>query len=531
MNRPKIPLIAFEEFDNLGVRYIASALIDAGYEVEIIDFRDGENEILKKLKRIKPLIVGFSIIFQYHIEEFEILIHFLRDNGINCHFTAGGQYPSLKYKDLFHAIPSMHSIVRFEGEFTFRELVNCIYNGIDWKKIPGIAYKSFNKIIENQLRPLELDLDNYPYPVRSNLRDYSFLKKYATILAGRGCIYNCIFCSEREYYKQSAGPFKRIREPKMVAEEMELLYNEKDCSIYLFQDDDFPVKTPNGSEWIKKFCREIKRRNLAHKIMWKINCRPDEINYDIFSIMKKCGLYSVFLGIENGTNTGLMQMNKHMTISSTLQGIKILKDLEISFEYGFMPFHPYSDYNSIKENFKFLREISCDGFTSATFLKMMPFSSTAIEIKLRKEGRLKGKPGFLDYDFNDVSLNRYYEFITEIFMEWLRVRDGLLHISKWARNSIAVFSCYNECPRELHDLKTELKKIVSESNNFFLDILEELAIIFESTKHNKINIKVLSNYREKVKTKHEIYKKNIKKVISRLLILDEFQRQTRYMLY
>jgi anaerobic magnesium-protoporphyrin IX monomethyl ester cyclase len=142
MNIHPVPFIAFEEFDNLGVGYMASVLSEAGYEISVIDFREGKKEILNTLKKLKPVIVGFSLIFQYHINEFAELIRYLRQGGIKCHFTAGGEYASLRYEDLFENIPSLDSIVRFEGEYTFLELVNCINAGTDWKNIFSIAYKS-----------------------------------------------------------------------------------------------------------------------------------------------------------------------------------------------------------------------------------------------------------------------------------------------------------------------------------------------------------------------------------------------------
>jgi hypothetical protein len=49
----------------------------------------------------------------------------------------------------------------------------------------------------------------------------------------------------------------------------------------------------------------------------------------------------------------------------------------------------------------------------------MPFFDTKIEKQLRNEGRLKGEPGFLDYDFQIISLNNYYKFIENVFMEWV----------------------------------------------------------------------------------------------------------------
>jgi len=91
--------------------------------------------------------------------------------------------------------------------------------------------------------------DNFPPPVRYPVRQSVLGKKIATIMAGRGCVFDCSFCSIREFYSKPPGPAKRVRRPEMVAREIELLYNEMGCSIFMFQDDDFPVAKKTGSEW------------------------------------------------------------------------------------------------------------------------------------------------------------------------------------------------------------------------------------------------------------------------------------------
>ncbi|MCD6544351.1 MAG: cobalamin B12-binding domain-containing protein, partial [Flavobacteriaceae bacterium] len=136
-----VVIVAIEEEDNLGVRYIASCLIKAGYIVKILDFQLANWKIHNKIIEFDPLIIGFSIIFQSHIHKFADLIKFLRDQGVSCHFTAGGHYPSLRHGDVFDLIPYLNSIVLFEGEYTFLELVKSIYNNNKWKKLNGICYK------------------------------------------------------------------------------------------------------------------------------------------------------------------------------------------------------------------------------------------------------------------------------------------------------------------------------------------------------------------------------------------------------
>jgi anaerobic magnesium-protoporphyrin IX monomethyl ester cyclase len=524
MRTDPVAFIAFKEFDNLGIGYLSSVLSEAGYDSLFIDFQEKKENIVNILKKHNPCIVGFSVIFQYHIYEYKGLVDYLRKSGISCHFTAGGQYASLRYEELLSIIPSFNSVVRFEGEYTLLELVRSISSGSDWRKIKSLAYYDGDTIISNPLRPLELNLDNFPLPERSPLEEYALDKKFSTILAGRGCIHDCAFCNIREFYKQLPGPKKRIRKPEMVVKEMEYLNHEKDCSVFLFQDDDFPVKTEKGSDWIKRFCSELKLKRLNDKVIWKINCRPDEVDSDSFEMMKSHGLFLVFLGIEDGTDQGLKRMNKHMTVEKSLEGINILKKLEIGFDYGFMLFQPVSTYRSVLANLDFLKEICGDGFSPVTFLKMLPYFETRIEKELRMQNRLKGVPGFYDYDFHDKSMNHYYEFISDCLSDWISGPEGLLNISKWARNYISVFSHYFNTKPEVSLISRAVTNTISESNLFILDTLKELATIFESGKFNKGSYKELDCYRENIYFKHNHYKEQINNSMSDLIEIVEYQK-------
>jgi anaerobic magnesium-protoporphyrin IX monomethyl ester cyclase len=523
MKSSPVALVAFEEFDNLGVRYVASVLSENGYYPVIIDFSKGKENILKSIKKLKPLVVGFSVIFQYNIQEFGRLIRYLRKMGIGSHFTAGGQFASMRYNDLFSIIPSLDSIVRFEGEYTFLELVRCIHSGVDWTKLKGLAWKEKGRIIANPLRKPETDLDNFPFPVRTDFKFYALGKKFATLLAGRGCTNNCSFCNNTEYIRQSSATFKRLRKPERVADEIEFLHKEKGCSIFLFEDDDFPVKTTGGTAWTELFCKEIRRKGLSGKIMWKINCRPDEIGYENFAMMKENGLYLTFLGIDDGTDNGLLRLNKHMTIRESLYGIGILKKLEIDFDYGFMLFQPSSTFRTVNDNLSFLKQLCDDGIASATFLKLRPYFDTEVEKELGKDGRLKGKPGFLDYNFTDNSLDNYYKFISKSFMEWISDPDGLVNVTKWARIYLAVFSHFYKMTPPIHYIKAEVRKEVAESNRYLLEIMTDLSHIFEKGDYNILKDNELNSYSKNIKVSHRSYRDKVVKQVNELCRIAESQ--------
>ena len=519
MNHKSVVFVAFEERENLGIGYMHAILSGAGYKVSVIDIRKDKAAILRELLEQDPLVVGFSVIFEYHLYEFQELIAYLRKKGVQSHFTAGGHFASLRPADLSEIVPGLDSMVRFEGEHTILDLADHLKQGADWRKTTGISYMNNGELVNKQLRPLEPDLDKFPFPFRPELKEFAMDKKYSTLIAGRGCIYNCVFCDIQEFYGQAPGPVKRIRNPVKVVDEMEFLHKEHDCSVFLFQDDDFPVKVNRKRDWIQEFCKELRDRDLTGNIMWKISCRPDEVDRDAFELMRQHGLFKVYLGIEDGTDAGLRKMNKHLDASDNLGGIQILKDLGIGIDYGFMLFQPSTIYSSLNENLDFLDQICSDGYMSVVFLKMKPYLETRIEQELRDQGRLKGRPGLLDYDFLDSSMNDFFAFVSEHFNTWFFDPKGLNNASKWAFNYLSVFNYYQGSLAEIERLSDNLRIQITEANRFVIETMQQLSALFESGNYALEDGNVLNEYRNSIEEKHKAIVGEVSRIVRKIEVI------------
>lgn len=518
MKQSPVLFIAYKEYDNLGIGYVASVLSAFGYKTKTINLAANKDSIFRMIKKSNPLIIGFSVIFMENLERFRDIITYIRHRGITCHFTAGGHYASLRPEKLFEFIPQLDSIVRFEGEYTMLELVNNIYKGSDWRETDGLAYHENGRIISNRPRPFEKDLDKFPFPLRTDLKKYAFNNRFATLIAGRGCVHNCSFCNSRSFYRSSEGIIKRVRKPELVAEEMNMLFMKRNCRIFIFQDDDFPVKTRSGSDWIRSFCNELKNRDLNNKILWKISCRTDEIEEEPFELMKSNGLFMVFIGIEEGTEEGLRLMNKGVTVAQNLKGINILKKLGIGFDFGFMIFHPATTFMSFKENLNFLRNICGDGYSAVIVDKMIPSYETRIEKELNKTGRLKTSGYINDYDFPDDSMNSFYEYFSECFAEWQTYPYGVVNLAQWTRNYYLVFFRLSGNNPDVVILYRKFKKIIAAANLFFLDSAGTLSEYFESGRHLADDNRYLENYSKKVDRKHEFFRRKIQDNLDILMV-------------
>jgi radical SAM superfamily enzyme YgiQ (UPF0313 family) len=302
----------------------------------------------------------------------------------------------------------------------------------------------------------------------------------------------------------------------MVVREMRYLNTTQKCSVFLFEDDDFPVKSEQYPSWIESFCDELQKAGLSGRIMWKINCRPDEVDEKKFKLMYKNGLRIVFIGLEDGTEEGLKYLNKKMTPANSLAGIEIIKKLGIGFDFGFMLFQPITTFDNLNQNIEFLEQISMDGYTPVSYLKLIPYYETTVEKELKKEGRLKGSLEYPDYDFKETAMNEYYSFITNCFGEWLQHPYGLTNLSRWARNYFSACSAFFRRDHEFDQLNYKYTLLVSESNKFFLNTHKELLHIFKNRKNDKKESERIDGFREVINSRHGYFKNQVWNIIRRL---------------
>jgi len=475
-----VVLVGFQDQGNLGLGYLAAVLINCGYNVQIVDIKQTPDDVLRCIRKHQPVLVGFSLIFQYFLSRYANLASFLRSKGVSCHITIGGHYPSLRCEQLMNQIPELDSVVLFEGELTLLELVEHLFKGQDWFNIRGIAYHKNGRVIKNPLRPLISNLDQLPFPYRPFEDKKTLGKKIQPILASRGCARNCAFCSIREFYGRALGKLVRRRSPINVVREMKALHEEENISIFLFQDDDFPLAGKAARYWIYDFIKELERQNLIGNIIWKISCRVDEVETRLFSDMKDAGLYLVYLGIESGTEEGLKTLNKQVTIQDNLRAVALLKELDLMLSYGFMLFDPQSTFDNVRANIRFLRKIIGDGSAAVVFCKMLPYSGTPIENELSASGRLRGSVVQPDYDFLNPALDEFYDKLNSALTNWVTGPDSVSHHLNIAWHEVAVikrlFPKMMGLDKYVEFLRTSTQRI---NERIFLAI-DETAMVFES---------------------------------------------------
>jgi anaerobic magnesium-protoporphyrin IX monomethyl ester cyclase len=429
-SRPqRVLLIGFQDQDNLGLRYLMSTVNASGHEAFIMTYRSDPNKILERIRQDEPDVVGFSLIFQYMAPDFGQVIAALREAGVTAHFTMGGHYASFEPTEILRRIPGLDSIVRFDGEMTLVNLLNCFSTGADWRALPGIAFrKDDGQITVAPLAQVVEDLDLLPWPDRKSIDYEGHPMPTASVLGSRGCPWDCSFCSIRPFYEEQGGPLRRLRSPRSVVDEMIDLHRNRGVPIFLFQDDDFLAGGRKAKQWAMEIADLIAQEGLAGEMAFKISCRSDEINEEVIQRLMAGGLTHVYMGVESGDEEGLINMSKRLKPEAHLRAGRILKSFGLSFDFGFMLVDPYSSIRSIRQNIDFLETFIGDGWTVAPFCRMLPYAGTPIKRRLEEEGRLLGTSFDPDYRFLDPKLDLFYDWMVNTFYERNFTNQGLCHI-------------------------------------------------------------------------------------------------------
>jgi len=317
------------------------------------------------------------------------------------------------------------------------------------------------------------DLDALPPVHRDEPRYAADGIKVAPMLASRGCLFNCSFCSIRQFYGQSRGELRRVRSPRAVTNEMLFLYERKGVRFFNFQDDDFAVRTSSQLEWLDDFLRELDRTGLAANTRWKVSCRVDELRLEVLERMRDHGLMGVFLGVESANEAGLRTLNKHVTAAQNLAAVELLKRAGLAMSMGFMMFDPSSTFETIRENLGFLRAVGEDGYFPINFCKMLPYAGTPIEAELSAAGRLTGTVTQPNYGFVDPAVDWYEALVQQTFARRNFGADGNVALLQQADFQCRLAQALGLMNYPAH-FQDRLRRLISRTNKLALDTMELL---------------------------------------------------------
>lgn len=356
-----------EWLEYLGLGYVAAAARQRGHRVDILDCRFQpvtHTEAAEKIKAQRPDVVGITASYALDLTSAVKLAQALRAAGYEGMIMAGGHPATATYSVLLTQFPAVNVVVRGEGEITFADLLDRLETGQDWRATPGIAFQQNGKVTVTPPRRLLTDLDSLPVPARDNvctdgapssavLSRSRGLEPATVILSSRGCPFQCTYCSVQSFYRSSPGPAWRARSAQNVVDEMAQLAETWGFRFFRFSDDNFFGSCRKGRLRAEELAKGLLGRKL--RVNFVIECCATDVEFSLFSLLKRAGLVRVSLGIESGVPRMLEMFNKRATVENNKTALAILRELGIEVHPNFILVDPETTLEELRQNLDFFK--------------------------------------------------------------------------------------------------------------------------------------------------------------------------------
>jgi len=302
------------------LEYIKFYLIDNGYDAEIVDcsyYDPGLEEVIAKFKEDEKPIIGITTYTRERFHAYDLIrnIHLEIPDSL---IVVGGRHFSCLAEETLINLAGVDIVVRGEGEITFKEICDSVYNNKRLSDINGISFREEHRIVHNPERPLERNLDLFrsfdrnhlPDPEKHPLTGKSYKvgkvggknKKMEvfTIMASRGCPNSCVFCS-------LTAKKVRLRSIDNVLDEIEEKIEVTGIRYVSFIDSSLTI----NKSYVRELCDKIIKRKMD--IKWICYSRVD-IDLEILKLMRKAGLVGIEIALESGSPRVLKSIKKRIDI-------------------------------------------------------------------------------------------------------------------------------------------------------------------------------------------------------------------------
>jgi len=272
-------------------------------------------------------VIGLSLLYSSAYLSVRDLISLIRKKYAKAKIFLGGAHSScLPEYTLRHT--EADAIVIGEGE---RPFLNACRSLNELQKVRGLVYKKDGRIFYNAPEEFISNLDEIPFPDWDaiHLENYfkaaephgcSFSQKWVPILAGRGCPYECTFCTTPLIWRRKW----RVRSVNNVIAEMTSLYEKYGVNDFHFEDENLGT----NKNWLHQFCDALIEKNLP--VTWQpSNGMRAETLLDpgLMAKMKKSGCTLVVFTLESASHRVRNEIiKKHLNIESVEKAVLLAKE-------------------------------------------------------------------------------------------------------------------------------------------------------------------------------------------------------------
>jgi len=347
-----------------GLAHISSAAKAQGFAIDLIDLRalSGWDQFKEELLSRQPDVVGLTMMSVDYGPATEAA-RAVKEVLPNTVTVVGGPHPTITVEEVTEVLAFDYIVIR-EGEITFPWLLAELSAG---RRPEG-------RVLEGEMP----DLDALPFPDRDlfldEWRKYGYTldspevpfvpdlpPPFLTIIAGRGCRYNCNFCQPAE--RLLFGRKVRKRSPANIIAELEMLRDRYRFASFMFHDDCLT----EDRDWVLEFCDLYESKGFRQPFFCQSRADIIVRHEEMVQRMAQVGLKGYFIGFESGNDRVLKFLRKGTTRAKNLAAAGVCRKYGIKIWANYMLGLPTETKEEVMDTVSMLKEIDPDWYSPAFY--------------------------------------------------------------------------------------------------------------------------------------------------------------------
>jgi len=201
----------------------------------------------------------------------------------------GGPHPTILHRETIAAFPWIDMVVRNEAEETLPQVLKFL-EGTSTAAIPGVTFRdAHGNVISTPGNPVIAALDGLPKPAYDAYPIRALGLASIRVEAGRGCPFNCSFCSTATFF----GREFRVKAADRIVDEMRDLNQQYGFVDFKLNHDLFTVNKAK----VRAFCEAVTPTGFT----WACSARMDCVDRKLLEDMAAAGCRRIYFGVETGS--------------------------------------------------------------------------------------------------------------------------------------------------------------------------------------------------------------------------------------
>ncbi len=382
---------------DLGLGLLLAKAKREGWDAKLLDchgFGVSQDDVEEECKAFRPDVVGFKA-YTHDVPSINESIERVRRAAPGALVMVGGPLPSALGSAAAEWFMDADFLMKGEADRSFPMLLRILestrqggkwgYTTRDLADVMGLIWRNDdNAWVQNpQDFPPDLDVAGLPdwssYDFKT-LPNWSIRcpAPYVPVQTGRGCPYNCAFCSAGNINAKKT----RRKSVDFVINEIRHYRDRYGVRHFCIMDDNFL----GNKTYVKALLSRLKGEEDLTFDCSSNAIRLNQLDPEIIVALEEAGCTNLALGIESGSDRMLKQLNKSLTVDEIRHYVQMMTEHSGMEMHGFFIIGlPGETKKEIEETIRLARQLPIH---TANFFLYTPHPGTPLWDRLVSEGKL-----------------------------------------------------------------------------------------------------------------------------------------------